>query len=221
MKAKDVMSPHVVTLSPGNSVAHAAQIMLDNSVSGLPVIDNDGELVGVVTEGDLVNRMELGHPAADDLSTPEATDDFIKSHSWRVADIMSQPVVTVNEETTVEEIASIFSSRKIKRVPVTREGQLVGMVSRSDLLGIIARSKPSPIADGDEALCRSIAARLRTILHVSISPTVTVVDGTVHLGGTIRDENERRAIRVIVDGVPGAGRIQDHMRLDKPELAQG
>ncbi|MEO5807833.1 CBS domain-containing protein [Devosia sp.] len=217
MKAKDVMSQHVVTLSPGNSIAHAAQIMLDNTVSGLPVIDDDGTMVGIVTEGDLIDRMELGHGPAPELSTQQARDDFIKSHSWRVQDVMSRPVVTVNEETTIEEIASLFSSRKIKRVPVIREGHLVGVVSRADLIGIIARSKPSLIAWGNEALCLSIAARLREMLHPSICPTVTVIEGTIQLRGTIRDENERRVIRVIVDGVPGAGRVLDQMQLGKPE----
>ena len=100
MKAKDVMSRHVFTLSPGNSVAHAAQIMLDNAISGLPVMDSEGALVGIVTEGDLVSRIELGHTVSSDMSKPEACDDFVKSHGWCVGDVMTTPVVTVSEETT-------------------------------------------------------------------------------------------------------------------------
>lgn len=211
MKAKDVMSRHLITLSPGNSVAHAAQIMIDNKVSGLPVLDNDEILVGIVTEGDLVRRMELGNASRVDLSTREGSEDFIKSHSWRVENVMSSPVVTVGEESTVEEIALIFARQKFKRVPVVEEGRLVGVVSRSDLLGLIARSKPPEIAAGDEALCLSIAARLRDALPGTSPPAVRIESGSVRLDGTIRNDNERRAIRVIVDGVPGVGDVQDNM----------
>ena len=214
MKAMDVMSRHVLTLSLGNSVAHAAQIMLDNAVSGLPVMDNEGALVGIVTEGDLVRRMELGHTAPSDVLKPEASDDFVKSNSWRVEDVMTTPVVTIAEETTVEEIAQLFDTHKIKRVPVIRDGHLVGQVSRADLLQVIARSKPPVIAEGDDALRLSIASRLRGALRMTNPPAVSVIDGIVHLKGTLRSENERRAIRAIVDGMPGGAGVVDHMQLE-------
>lgn len=212
MKAKDIMSRHVITLNPGNSVAHAAQIMIDNEVSGLPVLDNDGKLIGIVTEGDLVRRMELGHPSPADISTREASEDFVRSRSWRVENVMTKPAITVDEEATVEDVARIFTTRKIKRVPVVRDGQLVGVVSRADLLGLIARNKPPAIAAGDEALCTSILARLREALPTVAPPTVTIVDGAVQLEGTFRNDNERRAMRVIIDGVPGASVVRDQMQ---------
>lgn len=213
MKARDVMSRHVVTLSPGNSAAHAAQMMLDNGMSGLPVVDNDAQLVGMVTEGDLIRRVELGHRPQIDLSTPEACDDFVKSHSWRIEDIMTRSVITVGEETTVEEIAELFHTRKIKQAPVTRNGRIIGLVSRSDLLSVIAQSKPPAIAEGDDALRRSVAARLSEMLRTLNPPTVSVSGGIVHLGGTIRDENERAAIRVIVDGVADGASVVDRMQI--------
>jgi CBS domain-containing protein len=213
MKAKDVMSRHVFTLSPANSVAHAAQIMLDNAVSGLPVLDSEGALVGIVTEGDLVGRMELGHTTPLDMSKPEALDDFVKSNSWRVEDVMTAPVLTISEEASVEEIAQLFAKHKVKRAPVVRDGRLVGLVSRADLLQVIARSKPPVIAGGDEALSISVASRLRSMLQTANPPAVSVVDGIVHLRGTLRSENERRAIRAIVDGMPGGCGVVDHMRV--------
>ena len=214
MKAKDVMSRQVFTLSPDNSVAHAAQIMLDNAVSGLPVMDSEGALVGIVTEGDLVRRMELGHATPSDMSRPEAYDDFVKSNSWRVADVMTTPVVTATEDATVEEIARLFDAHKIKRMPVIRDGQLVGLVSRADLLQVVARSKPPAIAGGDDALSISIASRLRGVLQAANPPAVSVIGGMVHLRGTIRSESERRAIRAIVDGIPGGAGVVDHMRVE-------
>lgn len=217
MKAKDVMSRHVFTLSPGNSVAHAAQIMLDNAVSGLPVLDSEGALVGIVTEGDLVGRMELGHKPPSDMSKPEALDDFVKSSSWRVEDVMTAPVVTISEESSVEEIAQLFDRHKVKRAPVVRNGRLVGLVSRADLLQVIARSKPPVIAGGDEALAISVASRLRAMLQTAKPPAVSVVAGIIHLRGTLRSENERRAIRAIVDGMPGGCGVEDHMRVQQQD----
>ena len=172
MKAVEVMSRQVLSLSPGNSVAHAAQIMLDNGISGLPVLDNEGALVGIVTEGDLLRRTELGHTPLADVSKAEACDDFVKSRSWRVEDVMTTPVITVGEGTTVEEIARLFDVRKIKRAPVIRDGHLVGVVSRADLLGVIARSKPPAIARGDDALRLSVVSRLREALQMARPPAV-------------------------------------------------
>jgi len=213
MKAMDVMSRHVFTLSPGNSVAHAAQIMLDNAVSGLPVMDGDGALVGIVTEGDLVRRMELGHASPSDMSGPEAYDDFVKSHSWRVDDVMTAPVVTVGEAATVAEVAQLFDSHKVKRMPVMRGDHMVGLVSRADLLQVIARSKPPAIAGGDDALSLSIASRLRELLPAGNPAAVSVIDGIVYLRGALRSESERRAIRSVVDGIPGGAGVVDHMRI--------
>jgi predicted transcriptional regulator len=146
------------------------------------------------------------------MSEPEASDDFVKSSSWCVEDVMTAPVVTVVEESTVEEIAQLFDTHKVKRVAVVRDGHLVGLVSRADLLQVIARSKPPAIAGGDDALSLSIAARLRGMSGMTNLPAVSVIDGIVHLRGVLRSENERRAIRAIVDGIPGGACVVDHMR---------
>ena len=126
---------------------------------------------------------------------------------------MTAPVVTISEEASVEEIAQLFAKHKVKRAPVVRDGRLVGLVSRADLLQVIARSKPPVIAGGDEALSISVASRLRSMLQTANPPAVSVVDGIVHLRGTLRSENERRAIRAIVDGMPGGCGVVDHMRV--------
>ncbi len=118
------------------------------------------------------------------------------------------------EETTIEEIARLFDTRKIKRVAVTRDGRLVGLVSRADLLEVIARSKPPVIASGDDALRLSIASRLCGTFPTATPLAVSVVDGVIHLRGTLRSENERRAILVIVDSVPGGTGVEDHMLVD-------
>lgn len=213
MKAKDIMSRSVSMLSPGHSIVHAAQCMIDNRISALPVIDDDARLVGIVTEGDVIRHLEASPRPMSDFSAPGAWDDFVKAYSWRVGDVMTAPVITVGPETTVEEIAALFRARKIKRVPVVSDELVVGVVSRRDLLGLIARSRPETIPPGDDALRMCVSARLHETLRLSPPPSVSVVNGIVQLGGTIHNETERHVIKVIVDSVPGARGVEDRMQV--------
>lgn len=219
MNVADIMTRTVVTLMPGHSVRHAAQIMLDHHVSGVPVLDA-GELVGILTEGDLLRRTEFGLPpsrqdAWDRANWAEGSArDFVKSHSWRVGDVMSKPVVTVTEDTPLGDVAVLLGTRGIKRLPVLRDGQLVGVVSRSDLLKIVASTSDEPFAGGDEALRIGAEARLREAATVFAStPTVTVEHGIVHLWGNIRSEAERDAARVAVESIHGIAGIEDHLTI--------
>lgn len=215
MNAADVMSTRLVTVMPGHSIWHAAQIMLDNKVSGVPVIDEDDSLVGMLTEGDLLRRVEYGLSAAQPR-IPNATDglarDFVRSHSWRVGDVMTSPAVTVTETTTLADVAMLFATRGIKRAPVVSDGRIVGIVSRADLLRQIAQSAPDRISDGDEALRISAVARLREAGAIFAKcPDVTVADGIVHLWGEVRSKAERDAARVAVESIQGIKSIEDHL----------
>jgi CBS domain-containing protein len=219
MNVSDVMTHNVITLMPGHSVRHAAQIMLDHHVSGVPVVD-DGTLVGILTEGDLLRRTEFGLPQTRRHAWETANwasgsaRDFVKSHSWRVDDVMSKPVVTVTENTPLGDVAILLGTRGIKRLPVMRQGELVGVVSRSDLLKLIAASAPETIAGGDDALRISAEARLLEAGSVFAAlPTITVEHGVVHLWGRIRSEAERDAARVSIEGIRGLGGIQDHLTI--------
>jgi CBS domain-containing protein len=216
MKVADVMSRAVVSVMPGHSIWHAAKIMLDHHVSGLPVIDGDGHLWGMFTEGDLLRRVEFG-PGGDrnrwiELTSPEgAASDYVRSNSWRVSDVMSSPAVTVREDTPLAEVATIFATRGIKHVPVTRDGRVVGVVSRADLLRVIAGGSPDRISDGDDALWTSAKARLAEAGLFAENPDVTVVNGVVHLWGTVRSEAERDAARVAVESVEGIAGVENHL----------
>jgi CBS domain-containing protein len=219
MLVADVMSRTLVTVMPGHSVRHAAQIMLDHHVSGVPVLDGEGNLVGILTEGDLLRRIEYGLTGSTPhwigaVSHEGAARDFVKSHSWRVGDVMTRSVVTVQETASLADVAVLFGTRGIKRAPVLRGTQLVGLVSRADLLRIIANAKPEKIAAGDSALEISAAARLRDANTIfSACPSVTVVDGVVHLWGQVRSEAERDAARVAIEGIEGLRGVEDHLSI--------
>jgi CBS domain-containing protein len=210
---------------PGHSVWHAARIMLEHKVSGLPVIDGDGCLVGMFTEGDLLRRVEYGLPAgrplwSEAISPEGAARDFVRSHSWRVSDVMTAPVVSVSEATSLADVALLFGTRGIKRVPVLRGGQVVGIVSRCDLLQQIAKSGPDKISGGDDALWISADARLKEAATIfARRPDVTVVSGVVHLWGEVRSQAERDAARVAVEAVQGINGVENHLTIGAPTIA--
>jgi CBS domain-containing protein len=220
MKVADVMTTDVVTLLPGHSVKHAAQILLDHRVSGAPVIDDDGRLVGILTEGDLLRRVEFGlgttpnDPWARASWTEGNARDYVRSHSWRVGDVMSKPVATATENLSLNQVAALLGTRGIKRLPVVRNDKVVGIVSRADLLKVIAATTPEPIASGDEAMQISAQAHLREAEAMfAMCPEVTVTGGVIHFGCKVRSTAERDAARVAVETLPGINGIEDHLTL--------
>lgn len=216
MQAADLMTRKVITISPDHSVRHAARLMLDNHISGLPVRDDNGNMVGILSEGDLLRRAELG-PAAwrgTESRRGEEPEAFVKGHSWRVADVMTPGVVTVDEDTSVDCIAAVMMAHDIKRVPVTRAGEMVGIVSRSDVLQAIAAAVPDVAAAGDEATRRAVLARLCSDVGLDKSAIiVTVENGTVSLSGEVDSEAKREAARVAAEAISGVGRVRNMIRV--------
>lgn len=213
MKASDVMTTKVVTVTPDHSVRHAAEIMLDNHVSGLPVVDDSGELVGIISEGDLLRRSELGLDAlaGHRRSPEEQARAYVKAHAWKVGDVMSDRLVVVDEDTDLARVATLMEENDIKRVPVARDGRLVGIVSRADLLRAVASARLDATAPGDEAIRRSILARLDESTGLAgMNISVTVADGLVHLWGNVEGEDCRKAARVVADGVRGVKGVIEH-----------
>lgn len=213
MKARDVMTTRVVTVTPDHSVRHAAEIMLDNHVSGLPVVDDDGRLVGIISEGDLLRRSELGLDAlaAHGRSPEEQARAYVKAHAWKVGDVMSDNPVVVDEDTDLARIATLMEENDVKRLPIMRDGGLIGVVSRADLLRAVASAKLDATAPGDEAIRRSILARLDENTGLAgMNISVTVADGLVHLWGNVEGEDCRKAARVVAEGVRGVRGVIEH-----------
>ncbi|MGO4837873.1 CBS domain-containing protein [Rhizobiaceae sp. 2RAB30] len=216
MKAKDVMTAKVVTVSPDHSIRHAAKIMMDNGVSGLPVVDDAQRLVGVISEGDMLRRTELGlggmvATPGEEADREQKARSYVKAHSWRVSDVMTPDPVVVDEETSLARIAALMGEREIKRVPVLRNGALVGIVTRADLLYAIATAKLPDTTRGDEAIRRSILARFDENTGLKdLNISVTVAGGMVHLWGEVDTEECRQAARVVAEGVRGVEGVVEH-----------
>ena len=222
MKVEDVMSTKLITVSPDNAVRQAARLMMENRVSGLPVVDDRGRLVGLVTEGDLLRRTELGLSAvADPSHQPISPDDraqlYAKAHAWRVGDVMVREVITVSADLHVARAAALMQERGIKRLPVVADGKMLGIVSRADLLRAIMVATPDRTASGDEAIRRSIMTRLNEDTGLEgLEVGVTVADGLVHLWGNVESEALRTAARIVAESVRGVSGVVEHFADPKP-----
>jgi CBS domain-containing protein len=222
MRAMDVMTSEVITVDENATVPEAAKLLAEHGISAVPVVDKDNRVIGMVSEGDLLHRAETGTERRRSWwlemvsSTNELAGEYIKSHSGKVKDIMTRGVLSVTEETPVADIAVLLETNRIKRVPVLREGKLVGIVSRANLVRALAMTINEAV-DGAEADDRSIRGKLLAELKAQkwaeVSPAnITVNDGVVHLWSSYLSEQEKRAIVVAAENVPGVRRVEDHMR---------
>jgi CBS domain-containing protein len=221
MRAGDVMTGDVVTVSPEARVEEIARLMLRHHISAVPVVDAGGRLLGIVSEGDLVRRVETGTLSRRawwlELLTETAAEarEYVKTHGRRAADVMTGPVVTIGEDTPLEEIARVLERRRIKRVPVVRDGHVIGIVSRADLIrGLAVRPiEPQPATVADDRVIRErvLAALRAQPWWVGTYRHVVVVDGVVHLWGLARSQAERDAMRVAAETVPAVRGVEDHL----------
>ena len=220
MKAKDIMTRRVISISPDASILKAAHLMLQHRISGLPVVDPAGVLIGIVTEGDFLRRAETGTERRRPrwlefvLGPGRAAADFTHSHGRKVEEVMSDSPYSVSEDTTLDEIVSLMERHRIKRVPVTRDAHLVGIVSRANLMRAmisIARSAQPP-AQSDLDIRSRIMTEMDTQKWAPVALVeVTVNKGVVDLWGTILDERDRKALKVLAENVPGVKAVNDHM----------
>lgn len=221
MRVKDVMTTSIVKLSPDNSVRQAARIMLDNHISGLPVVDDEGRLVGLISEGDLIRRTELGGgvPVVDaTIGADERASAYVRRSSWRVGDAMTADPVTIGEDASVVRVAALMQERGIKRIPVLRDGVLVGIVSRADLLQAVLSAKQDETAAGDEAIRRSILVRLGENTGLEgLDVKVAVTDGIVHLWGNVETAECRKAARIVAENVRGVRGVVEHFSEPYPQ----
>ena len=151
MKARDVMVSPVVTVKPSASVKEVAKLLLQRRISAVPVVDDQGKVVGIVSEGDLLHRAEAGTERQRPWwllgLTGEETlaAEYVKAHARKVADVMTSQVTTATPDTPLHELATLMERNSIKRVPIVKDGQLVGIVSRANLVQAVASARESPL----------------------------------------------------------------------------
>ena len=220
MKVSDVMTPKVISVVPSDRIADAIRLMLDNRISGLPVIDAAGRLVGMVTEGDLLRRAETGttrHRARwlqFLLSPGRLADEYVHTHGRRVDEVMTCDVVTAAEATSLDTVVQLMERHGIKRLPVVRDGKVIGIVSRANLLHALVAVGDAPERNGalDAVIRQRILDEIeREPWGPRYSIDVVVRDGRVDLWGSLFEERERQALRVVAENVPGVKEVHDHM----------
>lgn len=228
MLAKDIMTTTVATVSPDLAVEEVAKLLLGWHISAVPVVDDRGALVGIVSEGDLMRRTESETERRRSWwlslfeDSGERARDYVKSHGRRAEDVMTREVVTVSENTAVGDIAETLEKYRIKRVPVVRDGKVVGIVSRANLLQGLAARKDSldlETAPDDRDLRKAVLARVAEedwITHGNLN--VLVTDGVVELWGWVDSEDERAALKLAVETVPGVRKVEDHLGKIAPYL---
>jgi CBS domain-containing protein len=219
MKAREIMTLEVLSVSPDASVLEAVRLMLQNRISGLPVVDRQGTLVGVVTEGDFLRRAETGTHRKrarwiEFLMGPgQSADEYVRTHGRKVADVMTSSPITITEDTRLDDIVSLMEQRNVKRLPVVQQGRVVGIVSRANLLHALA----SVVGELPASAMTDVIIREQIISELSNkawSPrdfNVVVRDGVVELWGDILDEGDRRAAKVAVENVAGVKAVKDHL----------
>ena len=221
MKASDVMTRKVVTTLATASVAEAARLMVQQRVSGLPVVDTDGTVVGMITQGDLLRRVEIGTDQTQAgffarLFAPgQLAGEYVHTHSARVGDVMTGEIVSAAPSTPLADIASLLQAHQVRRLPIVEHGRLVGIVSRADLLKALLQAEPAEsaaLASSDSAIRQRILARIRA---QSWAPTacidVKVESGIAELCGVFMDARERQALRVLAETTPGVKAVRDRL----------
>lgn len=224
MNAAELMTSPAVTISVDATIDEAVRLMLADRLSGLPVVDGSDRIVGVLTEGDLLRRVELGterkRPRWLDFlfgSGAEARD-YVHAHGRRVSEVMTESPTCIGERAPLSEIVDLMEKRRIKRLPVTREGRVVGVVSRADVIRALASRKVTTAPTSDRDIHDQILAGFRTQTWGPVSLVGVDVDhGEVTLSGAILDERERDAIRVLVENTPGVTRLHDNLAWVGPE----
>jgi CBS-domain-containing membrane protein len=219
LHAADVMTSAVISIDVDMSVVEAARMMLQHQISGLPVVRAD-HLIGMITEGDLLRRAETGterhraHWLELLLGPGRAAEDYAMANARKVAEIMSERVVSVTPDTPLDQVVALMERHRIKRVPVLDGTRLVGIVSRANLLAALLQATPKAptTIPSDDAIREIILSEFK---HQSWAPSATVnidvKDGIVELRGVITDEREREAVRIVAENAAGVKSVVDHL----------
>lgn len=228
MLARDVMTTPALAVRPEADVEDIAELLLECRISAVPVVDEGGRVCGIVSEGDLINRDDTGtrHRRSWWLEMLKGSEqqsrDFLRARGRRAADVMTREVVAAQEDTPLPELAALLEKHRVKRVPVLRDGRLVGIVSRANLLHGFALSEPTwHMGQSDRDIRDAVNRALKEAGLPVHQVNVTVNEGAVRLWGWIDAEAQRQAARVAVESTPGAVRLEDNLVVTTPAVRAG
>ena len=220
MKARDVMGLHVISVGPDIPVQAVANTLVKNGISAVPVVDRNGALMGIVSEGDLMRRVEIGTERPRswwlDLfrSNDARTHDFVKSHGRKAEDVMTESVVTVTPETSLQDIAHLLEQHGIKRVPVIEDSRVIGIVSRANLVQALASGRANEdVGTSDELLRHAIVKRLKAQPWGGAMINVIVRDSVAELWGFVENNEEKKAVRIAAEETPDIKAVKDNLRV--------
>lgn len=219
MKVADIMVRNVISVGPDASVREVASLLLERRFSGVPVVDDERRVLGIVSEGDLIRRPEIETDQVKAgwlrifLSDEERAREFVKSHGRKVREVMTQPAICVAPDTLLAEVVRLMERHRVKRLPVVEHGRLVGLVTRADLLrALVTRQAEASVAASDQELRVRIDSMLRDEdWAASAVVYVQVENGVAQLWGTVESAPQREALLVAVRGVPGVQEVQLHL----------
>ena len=220
MKAQDIMSRRVITVRRDSDLQQAIATMLDHGISGMPVTNENGALVGMLTEGDLLRRSELGTERRRPrwleflIGPGKLAAEYTHAHGRSVADAMSESLHYATPDMPLQQVVDMMERQRIKRVPVLDQGRLVGIITRANLLRALALAAPALPASSPSD--QQIRQQLQTELAASAWAPCSMLDvvvqqGEVHLYGTIFDGREREALCVAARNIPGVTAVHDHL----------
>jgi CBS domain-containing protein len=229
MNAADIMTQPVITVTPETKIAEAARLMLLHRISGLPVTDEGGSVVGIVSEGDLLRRSELGTERRRGrwlellVGPGRLARDYVDAHARKIGEVMTESVVSVAPTESLPEIVKMMEKRQIKRLPVIEDGQLVGIVSRANLVRALIHAQAHP-ADAKVGRHQSDAQiRDQILAEIGRQPwgprfsvDAKVSKGVVHLFGSVSDDRERTALQVLAENIPGVKAVHHRFAWVEP-----
>jgi CBS domain-containing protein len=223
MQARDVMTKDVVTVGPETTVGEIAALLVTNRIGAVPVVSGeDHRLLGLVSQTDLVHRSETGTEKQrkwwlDVFADPNAkAREYVKSHGHKAQDVMTRMVVSVSESASLAEVADALDSHRIRQVPVVTGGRLVGMISRADLVRTLAQASITAAAarPDSSALQKAVWDQIKAQPWLKASyVNLAVKDGVVELWGAVESDEQRRALKVLVEGVPGVTKVEGDVTL--------
>lgn len=227
MQASDVMTSHAICVAPDLPIQAVANTLVKNGISAAPVVAQDGKLVGIVSEGDLIRRVETGTERRHSWwlemisSRRSLAAEFTKSHGLTAKDVMTTQVLTAGPDTPLHVVADLMERHGVKRIPIVKDGNIMGIISRANLVQALASgAHNTPVEDADDKLRQAVADEIRNKPWRRGMINVIVRNGTVDLWGVVDSEEERQAVRVVAERTPGVRAVNDNLRVFRISSAE-